>query len=78
MFIYECKDNQEYKEVVVGASEVPLLGAKLKASSLWGAIDKQELMEPLEKCVDREGFDYAYCPYKDRCLSIHRWEEVAE
>ena len=77
VFIYECKDNQEVKELVVEAEELPLIQADLKAQSLWAKIEKRELEEPLEKCIDRTGWRYQSCPFRDRCLSIHRWEEVA-
>lgn len=77
VFIYECKDNQEYKEIVVGADQVPLLDAQQQATALWRAIEGQNLFEPLEKCIDREGWKYQSCPYRDRCLSIHTWSEVA-
>jgi hypothetical protein len=77
VFIYECKDNQEVKELVVRAEDLPLMQADLKAQSLWAKIEKRELEEPLDKCIDRTGWVYKSCPFRDRCLSIHRWEEVA-
>ena len=76
VFIYECKDNQEYKEIVVGPDAVPMLEASLKAESLWGAIEGQKLMEPLNDCLDQKGWRYHSCPYRGDCLRIHRWEEV--
>jgi hypothetical protein len=76
VFLYENKDTQEYKEIVVGAEELPLAEVEAKAMALWSAIEAQELMEPLEKCIDREGWVYNSCPYRDRCLNIHRWEEA--
>lgn len=76
VFIYECKDNQEYKEIPVSREELSIEMAQLKASHMWGLIAKKELVEPLEKCIDRTGWKYNSCPYRDRCLGIHRWEEV--
>jgi hypothetical protein len=76
VFIYENKDTQEYKEIVVGPEDLPMLDVVDKAMALWSAIEGQELAEPLEKCIDREGWQYNSCPFRDRCLSIHRWEEA--
>jgi hypothetical protein len=76
VFIYECKDNQEYKEIVVQARDLPLDEAKATADAMWASIVSHELYEPLNKCIDREGWEYNSCPYRDRCLGIHRWEEV--
>jgi hypothetical protein len=76
VFIYECKDNQEYKEIIVRRDEVPLLEAELHASLLWGLIEKKQLVEPLEKCIDQEGWKYRSCPYRDRCLGIREWSDV--
>jgi hypothetical protein len=77
IFIYECKDNQEYKEIVVGPEDVPIKEARDQALKAWIHIGARELVEPLEKCIDQTGWMYASCPFRDRCLKIHRWEEVA-
>jgi hypothetical protein len=76
VFLYENKDTQEYKEIVVGPEDLPMVDVIDKALALWTAIEAQELQQPLEKCIDREGWQYNSCPFRDRCLSIHRWEEV--
>jgi hypothetical protein len=78
VFLYENKDTQEYQEIVVGPHDLPLADVEAKAMALWSAIEGQELKEPLEKCIDQEGWVYHSCPYRDRCLSIHRWEEARE
>jgi len=75
-FIYECKDNQEYQEFVVGPHDVPLVEARYRARDLWAEIDGRRLVEPLTKCLDQEGWVYQYCPFRDRCLQIHDWGEV--
>jgi hypothetical protein len=77
VFIYECKDNQEYKEIVVGPEDVPLKQAAEQAEVVWTNIKNEEFAEPLNDCLDRKGWRYASCPFRDRCLGIHRWEEVA-
>jgi hypothetical protein len=77
IFLYECKDNQEYKEIVLRADELPLAEAAEQAEVMWQSVRQQALFEPLNKCIDKEGYLYHSCPFRDRCLSIHRWEEVA-
>jgi hypothetical protein len=77
IFIYECKDNQEYKEIPVTDADVPLDEAELQARAMWASVDQQKLFEPLEKCIDKTGWKYNSCPYRDRCLSIHEWGEVS-
>jgi hypothetical protein len=76
VFIYECKDNQEYKEIPVGLEDVPLDEAKQRAHGMWESVQAQRLDEPLEKCIDRTGYLYKSCPFRDRCLTIHGWGEV--
>jgi hypothetical protein len=77
VFLYECKDNQEYTEIVVSPDEVPLEEAEEKAQEMWDHIKGQVLYEPLNRCLDRTGYVYNSCPFKDRCLQIYEWEEAA-
>lgn len=76
VFIYECKDNQEYTEIPVTAGDLDLPEVRLRARNLWEAIKARELIEPLSKCLDREGWQYRYCPFRDRCLGIKDWDDV--
>lgn len=77
VFLYENKNDQDYKEIVVKAEELPLREAEAKAVALWDAIDNKKLVEPLEDCIDRKGWKYNSCPFRDRCLGIHHWEQEA-
>jgi hypothetical protein len=77
VFIYECKDNQEYLEIPVHAADLPLDAAAEKAAAIWVASGEQRLFEPLDKCLDRTGWVYESCPFRDRCLHIHTWDQVA-
>ena len=77
VFIYECKDNQEYKEIVLTTADVPMLGARKTALAMWDSVERKKLFEPLEKCIDHTGWQYNSCPFRDRCLSIHEWGEVS-
>jgi hypothetical protein len=76
VFLYENKDTQEYTELVVTPDDLPMAEVRARADEVWDAISHKTLFEPLEKCIDREGWKYNSCPYRDRCLSIHTWEEA--
>lgn len=75
-FIYENKDTQEYREIVVHRDDLPMREVELTASDQWGHIGQELLFEPLNDCLDKKGWRYDYCPYRDRCLKIHTWDEV--
>lgn len=75
-FIYECKDNQEYLEIPVKSSDLPMAEVADTATEVWWHIHHKQLYEPLNKCLDREGWVYNSCPFRDRCLEIHTWEEA--
>jgi len=77
VFIYECKDNQEYKEIPVGFGDLPMVEAAQRADEMWSYIEREELYQPLEKCIDREGWVYHSCPFRDRCLKLYNWGEIA-
>jgi hypothetical protein len=77
VFIYECKDNQEYQEIQVSRADLPMDEAEHQAGAMWASVDQQMLFEPLEKCIDKTGWKYNSCPFRDRCLVIHEWGEVA-
>ena len=78
VFIYECKDNQEYTEIVVSRDDLPMLGVQKQAAALHHTIEGQRLQEPLADCLDKKGWKYASCPFRDRCLQIYEWDEVAK
>ena len=77
VFIYENKDNQEYTEIVVHRDELPMDDIVDTARDLWVNLLTRTLYEPLGKCIDKEGWQYQYCPFRDRCLGIRDWDEVA-
>lgn len=76
VFIYEDKNTQEYREFVREPEQLPMKAIQDKAGELWGSIDAKELYEPLGGCMDGTGYQYTGCPFRDRCLSIRKWEEV--
>jgi len=77
VFIYENKDTQEYTEIVYERSELPVVDVLSLSRSVQTMIADQELEEPLNDCIDKKGWRYGSCPYRDRCLSIKKWGEVA-
>ena len=78
IFIYECKDNQEYLEIPLDRDELPLTEAEAVARRVHHNIREQTLAEPLGNCIDRTGWVYHSCPFRDRCLHFHEWNEVQE
>lgn len=77
VFLYECKDDQEYKEIVVSRRDVDVDRAEETARAVWNTIETKRLEEPLSNCMDQKGWVYSSCPFRDRCLKVYRWEEVA-
>jgi hypothetical protein len=77
VFIYENKNDQDYQEIVVSAADLPMSEVQSAAVEMWRDIETKHLAEPLSKCLDREGWVYNYCPFRDRCLEIKSWEEVS-
>jgi len=76
--IYEDKNTQEYKEFVVPAEELPIEEITERAEELWAHTLAEQLYEPLSSCIEKEGYRYNNCPFRDRCLKIHHWDEVKE
>lgn len=76
VFIYECKDNQEYTEIVVDPDDLPMTEVLIGAERMWQSIQVEKLAEPLGDCIDRKGWKYQSCPFRDRCLGIHNWDQV--
>ena len=76
IFIYEDKNTQDYKEFVRTRDELPLKEVEERTADLWVSVEEKELYEPKSDCIDKVGYEYSQCPYKDRCLDIHNWEEA--
>lgn len=77
-FIYENKDTQEYLEIPFRLT--PEMGSEIQAHAedAWEHLAAHELAEPLEKCIDKTGWRYTSCPFKDRCLGINSWAEAEQ
>jgi hypothetical protein len=76
VFLYENKDTQEYTEIVVTPDDLPMTEMVNKAEQMWQSTRVEVLSEPLNDCMDMKGWKYQSCPYRDRCLTIHDWDEA--
>jgi hypothetical protein len=76
VFLYENKDTQEYTEIVVDPEDLPMTEALIKAEKMWESTQRQVLSEPLNDCMDKKGWKYASCPFRDRCLFVYDWAEA--
>lgn len=77
VFIYENKDTQEYTEIVYTADQLPTREAYELNVEIRNKNAAQTLYEPLNDCIDQIGWRYNSCPYRDRCLQIKTWGDVA-
>jgi hypothetical protein len=76
IFVYENKNNQEYREYVRTRAELPMEEAEVRAENIHTANALQQLEEPLKPCERREGFDYNYCPFRHICLETKDWDDA--
>lgn len=78
VFLYENKDTQEYTEVVVDPDDLPMTEVLIKAEKMWESTQRKVLSEPLSDCMDKKGWKYNSCPFRDRCLFVYDWAEAAK
>lgn len=78
VFLYENKDTQEYHEIVVQPEDLPITEAVMAAEDMKKSLEAQKLYEPLGDCMDQKGWKYNSCPFRDRCLWVYDWDEVAK
>jgi len=76
--VYENKANQEYVEYMVEMDEELHASVTERAGEVWGHADSKTLPEPLSKCIDRDGWQYRFCPYRHQCLRLKSWEDAEE
>lgn len=76
VFIYENKDTQEYTEIVVDPDDLPMSEMLMKAEQMWQSTQAEKLSEPLSDCMDRKGWKYNSCPFRDRCLNVYDWDQA--
>lgn len=76
VIIYEDKNTQEYSEHIVALDDQLAHEVTIRNEWLWEKTADRELIEPLDKCMAGEGYQYNGCPFRDRCLKIKKWEDV--
>lgn len=76
VFLYENKDTQEYTELVVDPDDLPMTEVLIKAEKMWQSTEHKVLSEPLSDCMDKKGWKYNSCPFRDRCLFVYNWAEA--
>lgn len=77
VFIYENKNTQEYKEVIVPRDGLPLSQAFLKAEIIWELINAKKLAEPISAAYEGK-YPCAGCQFYSRCLDVKSWEHAEE
>lgn len=65
--VYECKDTQEFKEFVVRQDEATTNRVLDDLHEMNSAINNQTLPPMLDPCIDKEGTEYRYCPFREQC-----------
>lgn len=76
VILYENKNTQDVKEFIVKRDDA--LDEKIikRALQLQNKTGDEELFDPLPDCVNKKGWRYDYCPFKDRCLKIKNFKEA--
>lgn len=67
--VYENKDNGEWKEWRVQKDQEILDTISKSITNLNKFVANKELPQIKSKCLEKEGFEYRGCPFRDRCLS---------
>lgn len=78
VILYESKDNQDLKEHVVmhdEAADRKIIGRALELQERTADLD---LFPVLPKCMEKKGWEYDYCDYKDRCLLIQSFNQAVK
>ena len=78
VLIYEDKNTQEYREFVVKGEDLPIAAIAERSRTIWDMTRAEQLAEPLEKCIDREGYRYNSCPFRNKCLETRDWDHARE
>lgn len=78
VILYENKDTQDYKEIVVHLDEVLAREIKEISERVWDYISNEELPEPLTECEAKTGWRYNSCPFRGQCLTTRNWAHAEE
>lgn len=71
--MYECKDDQGWREWVVPYDEDVAGELITELEALKHSRESRELPPILDGCMKREGNHYRNCPFKDTCLETTTW-----
>lgn len=75
--VYENKDTQEYKEIVITADEVQTVMIERKLEAMWQQITIEQLAEPLSAAYENKA-PCSTCPFRDNCLKAKSWDHAKE
>ena len=78
ILIYENKDTQDFKEIVLHREELPLEEIERGAEDMWEHIVNEALYEPLSDCELKTGYRYSGCPFRKHCLQVRDWAHAEE
>lgn len=76
--LYEDKNTQEYKEIIVHRTEELEAAVRERADFVWTKIFDEDLAEPLSTCEERKGYQYTGCPFRDVCLGTKSWDHAVD
>jgi hypothetical protein len=77
ILLYECKNTQEYKEIVLTADQLPMDKVQTKVVEMWMAIGARHLFEPLSEAYENQA-PCSGCQFKEVCLKIYTWDQAEE
>lgn len=78
VILYENKDTQDLKEHVLhhdDKTDTKIIGQALELQQRTADLD---LFPVLPKCLEKKGWEYDYCDYKDRCLLIQSFKQAVK
>lgn len=78
VILYENKNTQDLKEHIVhhdDATDTKIIGKALELQNRTADLD---LFPILPKCLEKKGWQYDYCDYKDRCLLIRSFKQAVK
>lgn len=76
VLLYENKDTQDYKEIVLERADLPLDEIEVIAEQLWKKTAGKELADMLPECRVKTGYKYAGCPFRKDCPVVKEWDQA--
>lgn len=72
-FVYENKGDGEWKEFRVERDDETDAEVRRIIATLNESYETEELPPVKSRCVDKDGYEYRNCPFRDVCLDIEGW-----